>query len=588
MAEKKRSLLEIWRSFFKLTAKGLNRPILWLGILLIIAIGFLSNTISLELPKYTGEIFKLQNPEAGVDLLFITKMMVILIVGGVIADVVKTFLQNLVTGKIDQILQVFMWRHLSRTPMKLIDTVGANELVSRTAQDTTLISQAVVFALAGILPLIYATWKGFKMLYDIHKTLFLLVFILIPIYVIVSVLYGRWSFRANRSVQGRLARVTRYLSELMFNLPFIKSTNMETEEKQRGKKTIHELYRADLSKGFLDWFQVPLNSLMDLLLMVIVMGIGLVYVGRGELDIDSWMVFSLYCSLITGFLFGYMDFFVQIKAAQGATSRISELLEVQSEVMDQGIEPVEGELRFENVSFAYDEELVLKNVSFSVKPGEKLVILGGSGSGKSTLMNLLLRLYTPKEGVITQAGQNIQDLKLREYRNMFSMVLQDSPVLSDTVRENILYGLNRPVTEDELREACRKAQALEFIEEMPDGFDSHVGVNGSKLSGGQRQRLALARCFLKEAPILIYDEPTASLDNITEMLVENAINDTESEAIRIVISHDITQALTADRVLILEAGEVVGEGTAEDVRQCEAFRQFVTDHMDGEEGVIYG
>lgn len=578
-----------WAAFLRLTFKGLAHPLVLLGVVLVIGLGLLANEITVRIPQYTGMIFALQQGAEGFDFGYVAKWLAIFLVAQFLLDAVIAFVKNVASGQMDQVLQLHLWKHLSRLPLIKVDSIGANELVSRTAQDTTLISEGVIFALVGLIPTVQLTYRIFGEVYQISSLIFWLMMVLIPLNIIVGFLYGRWSFSANRSVQARLAGVTRYLSELFFNLPFIKSSNTEKYEQKRGHKGIDQLYRADLSKGFLDWFQLPIQSIMDLLSTIVIIGVGLVMISRGKLELEGWMMLIMYSALVTGALYNYLDYFVRLKAAQGASARIGELQALQPEDLTKGVEAEAGDIVFEDVHFSYvpDEE-VLKGLNFTLRQGEKLVILGESGCGKSTLMNCLLRLYQLDKGQITLGGRPVEETSLKSYRDLFSLVLQDSPVLSDTVRENILYGMNREVSEEELRQACRRAQALEFIEEMENGLDSHVGVNGSKLSGGQRQRLALARCFLKEAPILVYDEPTASLDNITEMLVDNAINDAPAGTTRIIITHDLSDILTADKILILDKGEQVAFGTPDEVRQCDLFRRFVADHLSGGEALIYG
>lgn len=516
----------VWRAFWDLTKRAMSGRIV-LGLLLAFAVAMVGRKISLLKPNYFSQIFALADPEAAIDLGALAKILILLILGGIVVDALQTFLSNTVMGLMDRRLQRQMWREMSRSPMQLLDDIGSSELISRTANDTMKISSALVYVIIGLIPAITAFWQLLSLIRGINATLFQVQLIFMPIFAVLMFLYGRFSYTTTERLQGRLSRVTGHLAELLHSIPFIKAKHTEAFEKERGGEKIYELYRADVRMGWLEWLRMPLESVLEMVQMVLTMGLGIFYLSRGEMSFEQWVEYMMYAQIAVTLLFDFGNFYYLIKGAQGASSRISEMFAMPREDLSAGqTTPADVDsFAFRNVSFAYGNgKPVLEDVSFELKKGERLVIVGRSGSGKTTLLNLLMRLYEPQDGEVLINGMPADTFSLASYRERFSVVLQDAPLLSNTVRENVTYGVAGEPPDEAVTLALELAAAKDLLTELEDGLDHAVGIDGKRLSGGQRQRLALARAFLKQAPVAVFDEPTASLDKLSEKQVELSLD----------------------------------------------------------------
>lgn len=574
----------VWRAFWELTKRAMTWRI-GLGLLVAFGVAMVGRKISLLKPNYFSQIFALSNPDAQVDLMSLAKILLLLILGGIVVDALQTFLTNTVMGMMDRRLQRQMWHKMSRSPMQLLDEIGASELISRTANDTMKISSAIVYVLIGLVPAVTAFWQLMSEIRKINTTLFKVQLIFMPIFAVMMFLYGRFSYSTTERLQGRLSRVTSHLSELLHSVPFIKAKHTEALEKERGGEKIRELYRADVRMGWLEWLRMPLESVLEILQMLLTMGLGILYLSRGDMTLEQWVEYMMYAQIAVTLLFDFGNFYYLIKSAQGASARISEMLQMPQEDLAAGQRTPEAveSLAFRNVSFAYGNgKQVLNNVSFEIRQGERLVIVGKSGSGKTTLLNLLMRLYTPQSGEILINGMPTDNFSLQSYRERFSVVLQDAPLLSNTVRENVVYGVDGSPTDEEVLLALRLAAADDLVTELEDGLDHEVGIDGQRLSGGQRQRLALARAFLKQAPIAVFDEPTASLDKLSEQQVELSIDAFSKDRLTFLVSHDLTTCLKADKILFLEPG-AAHYGTFDDLLELPEFQKILTLAQGGKE-----
>jgi ATP-binding cassette subfamily B protein/subfamily B ATP-binding cassette protein MsbA len=292
--------------------------------------------------------------------------------------------------------------------------------------------------------------------------------------------------------------------------------------------------------------------------------IGSLHVLRGSLTLGSLLVFSAYLLMLYQPLESLTYTAWAMEGATAGARRCFEVLDRTDDVVDapdaRAISETSGALGFQSVSFSYGSQPVLHEIDLSIAPNQIVAVVGGTGAGKSTLLSLVPRFYDPSSGIVTLDGHDLRTITKKSLRGQIAIVLQDTLLFSTTIRENIAYGRS-DATDDEIREAARRAQADEFINRLPGGYDNPVGERGGHLSVGQRQRLGIARAFLKDAPILLLDEPTSALDPTTEAAIMETIKDLMHGRTTLIVTHRLATIHRVDHIVVLEHGRMVEQGT---------------------------
>lgn len=559
----------MWKSYIRLLFKT-KLPWFWLGFLTLLNIADI--TLGLLLPAYTAQV-----ASGVITSTVITGVVVVIVVRVLFSGIIR-YIAKITSYKIDIRYRKLIWNRLMRSPIKLYDDVKPSEMVSRTVNDTSQISAVISGLFPALVGMIYGTVYIAKVLYGYDWRLSAGLLLYTPVYVLSIIYYGKWNYRTHKYTQNRLAGLTQFLSELLVSIPLIKSFANEQKETERGKDNIQLYYRANMKRSLTAWVNTPLTSILNLVMELFVIVFGIYLVTQGTITIQIWIAFFMYVGMYFGMLETFGLMYTQIKQSQGATSRIAHLVENDLEQYhrEQEVDSNQLDLEFNHVTFAYGDKLVLDEVSFTVPYGKVTAIVGPSGGGKSTILALLQQLYHPNDGQISFGGTPIDKFHLNSWRNLFSYVAQDSPLFAGTIRENIMYGLEREVSESELINAAENANILTFINEQPDKFDASVGEGGSSLSGGQRQRIAIARAFLRNSDFLLLDEAMASLDVKSEKAVQAAMSVLMEGRTAIVVAHDLSIIRNADQIILLNEGKVETTGTHDEVlRESDLYRQFV-------------
>jgi ATP-binding cassette subfamily B protein len=389
-----------------------------------------------------------------------------------------------------------------------------------------------------------------------------------PILPLAIVLFGVFSAAAQpmfKRLQVKLSTLNTVLQENLAGIKVIKAFTRERQQQSKFRDSADDLMGQAISVARLFTFLFPVIFLVANLGQGAILYVGGRQIITGALTLGEWQEFSLYLIYLF-FPIAQLGFIITQYGQAGASAdRIFEILDARSDIVDKpnaiALPSVKGEVKFENVTFRYfgGGDPVLKDVSFEARPGERIALLGATGSGKSTIINLLPRFYDPSEGRITIDGYDLRDLKLDSLRKQIGIVLQETTLFSGTIRENIAFG--RPDASDQdIIAAATAAQARDFILSFPDGYDTHVGERGTTLSGGQKQRLAIARALLLDPRILILDDSTSSVDMTTEALIQVALDTLMRGRTSFVIAQRISTVMSADKILVLDRGEVVAQG----------------------------
>src|SRR6478752_8947099 len=485
-----------------------------------------------------------------------------------LASAARFYLVMTIGERIVADLRRDVFAHLISLSPAFFDSARSGELISRLTADTTQIKSAAgasaSIALRNLLLFCGAT----TMMVITSPRLSGLVLLAIPLIVLPLVAFGRWVRRLSRNAQDTLAEASAYASELVGAIRTVQAYTSESLAEKRFGGEVEQAYEAARTSTQARAVLTAIIIFIVFSSVVAILWIGSHDVLVGTISPGRLGQFVLYAAFAAAGLGQLSEVWGEVSAASGAAERLFELLHVQPEIQAPAQPralpvPARGEVGFDHVSFAYPARRdvnVLDAVSFTVRPGEKVAIVGPSGAGKSTIFHLLLRFYDPRSGAISLDGVPVKSADPRDFRSRIALVPQESNVFAASARENIRFG--RPdATDAEVERAAELAHAAEFIRRLPEGFDTPLGERGVTLSGGQRQRIAIARAILRDAPLLLLDEATSSLDAESETLVQTALEELMRHRTTLVIAHRLATVLSCDRILVMDQGKIVDQGT---------------------------
>ncbi len=461
-----------------------------------------------------------------------------------------------------------VFRHLTSLSPSFFDTAHSGELVSRLTADTTQIKSAVGASVSIALRNLVLFIGASAMMVVTSPKLSGIVLAVIPLIVLPLVGFGRRVQKLSRGAQDTLAEASSYASELIGAIRTLQAFTNERLAETRFGGEVERAYVAARNSTRARAYLTATVIFLIFASVVAILWIGSHDVLTHQISAGRLGQFILYAAFAAGALGELSQVWGEISQASGASERLFEILRIKPDIAAPANPralpvPPRGDVAFDNVRFAYPtrpDHLAVDNVSFAVKAGEKVAVVGPSGAGKSTLFHLLLRFYDPASGTISVDGVPIRDADPSAVRSRIALVPQDSAVFATSARENIRFG--RPDASDaEVARAADLAHATEFITRLPLGFDTQLGERGVTLSGGQRQRIAIARAILRDAPLLLLDEATSALDAESETLVQTALEELMKHRTTLVIAHRLATVLSCDRILVMENGRIVEQGT---------------------------
>ncbi|MET3878378.1 ABC transporter transmembrane domain-containing protein [Chitinophaga sp. OAE865] len=492
----------------------------------------------------------------------------VLLVAVLVAQAIFSFFRIVlfvnVTEKTLATLRQTIYSHLIRLPMKFFLERRVGELSSRISSDISLLQETFTTTLAEFIRQMIIIIGGVVILLvtSPHLTLFMLA--ILPLMMVVAVVFGKFIRRFSKQVQEQVAASNTVVEETLQGVLNVKAFANEFFEIARYRQRTNEAARLGMKSGkFRGAFSsFIIMGIFGALVAVIWRGVS---IGMPTADLLSFVLYSLF---IGGSIAGLAEVYTNLQKSIGATEHLLEILDEPAEEISPvtAIAPenqLDGQISFRNISFHYPSRpdlTIMNDVSFDVYADQKVALVGPSGAGKSTIVSLLLRLYDPVSGSILFDGKESTAFPLSELRSQMAVVPQDVFLFGGTIAENIAYG--KPgATREEMEEAAKKANAWEFIQRFPLGLQTVVGERGIQLSGGQRQRIAIARAVLKNPRILILDEATSALDSESEKLVQDALDKLMEGRTSIVIAHRLATVRQADKIIVLDKGRIVEEGT---------------------------
>jgi len=563
----------------KVTKKNLSKaikifrfviPYKWTFVLGMVFL-LLSNLTTLSFPLLIGEMTKVIEGKSKFQINEVTLFFfAILIIQSILSFFrIYTFAQ--VSEKAMRDVRQTLYAKIITLPIFHFEKRRVGELMSRITSDITQLQDVLSITLAEFFRQIFTLVGGVALITYLSWKLTLFMLATFPLLVISAIVFGKFIRKISKKAQDELANTNIIVEETFQSIQAVKAFTNEKYEVNRYTNSLNKvvneaLKAATLRGGFVSFIIFALFGGI-----VGVVWYGAQLVAQGDLILADLLTFIFYTAFIGGSVGGLGDIYAQLQKTIGASDRILEILGDPSEVDIHESEmsaPITfGAIDLQDIHFSYPSRPsveILKGISFTIEPGQKIAIVGTSGTGKSTLAQLMMRFYEPSQGKIMMGEYAIQDRPVGDWRKMVALVPQEVLLFGGSIRENIAYG--KPgASEEEIQRAAEKAYAKEFIESFPEKYDTLVGERGVKLSGGQRQRIAIARAILKDPKFLILDEATSALDSESEKWVQSALEELMKNRTSLIIAHRLSTIRSADKIIVMESGKIVEMGSHENL-----------------------
>ena len=563
----------------KVTKKNLSKaikifrfviPYKWTFVLGMVFL-LLSNMTTLSFPLLIGEMTKVIEGKSKFQINEVTLFFfAILIIQSILSFFrIYTFAQ--VSEKAMRDVRQTLYAKIITLPIFHFEKRRVGELMSRITSDITQLQDVLSITLAEFFRQIFTLVGGVALITYLSWKLTLFMLATFPLLVISAIVFGKFIRKISKKAQDALAETNIIVEETFQSIQAVKAFTNEKYEVNRYTNSLNKvvngaLKAATLRGGFVSFIIFALFGGI-----VGVVWYGAQLVAQGDLILADLLTFIFYTAFIGGSVGGLGDIYAQLQKTIGASDRILEILEDPSEVDIYANETKAslafGAIDIQDIHFSYPSRPsveILKGISFTIEPGQKIAIVGTSGTGKSTLAQLMMRFYEPSQGKIMMGDYTIQDMPVGDWRKMVALVPQEVLLFGGSIRENIAYG--KPgASEQEIQQAAEQAYAKEFIESFPEKYDTLVGERGVKLSGGQRQRIAIARAILKDPKFLILDEATSALDSESEKWVQSALEELMKNRTSLIIAHRLSTIRSADKIIVMESGKIVEMGSHENL-----------------------
>lgn len=557
---------------------GIKLP--WLHLILYAAATVGTMLGSLIMAGATGDMVDAGGNIAASTLISFSAAYIVIGAGSTLS----TIFSGLAGEKINVSLRERMWKKLMYIPQKYYDADGGETLVSRITTDCDYASSLLI-TLIGVITSVFTLFGYITSMLATNVQLTLAIFTVIPLSVVVGILFGKAKYALGKKTQAALSDTTYYLIERTRNLPLIKVSNMSDVENEKGQAAFDLQCKMEIRAGYLSVLYQAIDTAFSVAGILLTFILGASLVNQGLMTTGDVIAFYSISSSVTLAFANLINDCGTVRHAVGSMSRVAEVMESESEdtAKGQDMDVLNEDIRFENVTFGYNAETpVLENLSCLIPKNKVTAIIGANGSGKTTLFKLLERMYVPGEGVLYFGDTDASAFSLNAWRKAFGLVSQDRPVLEGTLRENITYGCEREISEDELWQVARMANLEGLVKELPEGFDTMVAPGGRNFSGGQCQCIAIARAIMHNPDYLLLDEATSNLDVKSEKAVTAAIRNLMEGRTTIIIAHNLSAIRHADNVLVLKNGKIAAAGNPADIiKTSTEYREFVTSQTAG-------
>ena len=544
--------------FFRMLQKA-RLPYLW--ILAYIAITALLSNVGISVTEYTAELFAGNVNFGTVILPFLAFTLLSQLINSV-----SKIMSNLCVARIDRNIRKMIWSKTVRLPLRYYEKNKPKEMISRITTDITAISQLIMQVFVAILTSAYTLVITLGKIGSYDQKLMIALIAVLPLNLVIAFVMGKMKFGVLDLVNQKNAELTQTIAEKTNNLLLIKSYGKEEKELQTGREKMKEFYKSSILNAWLG-FATPMYALVGAMQFIVIVMVGRSFYSSGTLTLTQWIAYYGFAVNIVNQLSAYCVYWTTFKGSQGATRRVAQIMEEVEEDIEDGehVEHLCGDIELREVDFSYEDKLVFDKLNLKIPAGRVTALIGPSGSGKTTLLNLVERMYPVSGGKILFGGEDTARYSLKSFRSEISYVTQESTLFAGTLRDNILFGIKREVTDEELEKACTDAEIMDFIREQPAGFQTDVGEQGDKLSGGQKQRIAFARALLKQSDYLFMDEATAAMDIRGKDQVWKSVKRHMEGKTVLMVAHDRQTVQKADYIIVMHNGRIICQGEPEEV-----------------------
>ncbi|XP_050307914.1 ATP-binding cassette sub-family B member 10, mitochondrial [Anthonomus grandis grandis] len=558
------------------------------------AIGFLivSSSVTMAVPFSLGKVLDIiytntnEFDEAKARLNKVCGILLCIFVLGGICNFGRVYYMSIAGYRMTQALRTKVFNSIVKQEQGWFDKRSTGELINRLSADTQVVGQALSQNISDGLRSTIMVLTGTGMMFYMSYELALVGLAIVPPVAGIAVIYGRYVRGISRRLQDSLADATKVAEERISNMRTVKAFAQEPREMENYKRSIKNVLDLGYLEAKARAIFYGMTGFSGHVIIISVLYYGGVMVSAGQITVGNLSSFLLYAAYIGVSVGGLSSFYTELNKSIGAAQRIWEIMDRTPAIpVSGGITPIQdpnGHIEYKNVKFSYPSRKdieIFKNLELNISSGKMVAVVGPSGSGKSTLAALLLRLYDPQDGGVYLDGQNIKDLDPSWVRKHIGTVSQEPVLFSSSIRENILYSAEDPekITEEELIKVAKEANVYEFVQQLPEGFETVVGERGVMLSGGQKQRVAIARALIKNPKILLLDEATSALDAQSERLVQEALERVMKGRTVLIIAHRLSTIQNADTIAVLQDGEIIERGNYHELLQKEtgAFRELM-------------
>lgn len=535
--------------------------------ILDIFVALLSSVLIIYFPNLTRMLLNKYVPQKNIRMIVtLISIMIAIYLLKMVFDFIRIKWGHILGVRMEYDMRADIFRHIQKLSFSYFDNTKTGHIMSRISNDLNMIAEVAHHAPEDLIISLFVITGSFIFMFSFNTTLALISLIPLPFMALWGIKYGNKMRVGFRNVRKKIADINSTVENSVQGIREVKSyANEELEIEKFEKANSHFKFAKENMYTIMAIFYSVFHFLSDFYYVIVVSaGIWLIYTNK--ITTTDLLTFTLYISIILNPIKRLINFAEQIQQGAAAFERFVEIMEIEPDIKDlpNAKEPakIEGRIDIKNLFFKYDSspDWILKDINITFESGKQYAIVGESGAGKSTIVSLLPRFYEPQKGTIEIDHINIKELKQKFLRDNIGLVQQNVFLFDSTIRDNILYG-KPDATEEEVIEAAKNANIYDFINSLPDGLDTQVGERGIKLSGGQKQRISIARVFLKNPKILIFDEATSSLDSESETLIQEAMERLSKNRTTIIIAHRLSTVKNVSKIFVMKKGEIVETGS---------------------------